>query len=116
MLLRLIPYVLFASTPQRGAPHLLRFSQRQRTGGIELERLGALDPGKQVDDVVERARHVDLDFGLGEIPATLLLDEMKDALPRFGVRDVNHAPENPPIRRSAEDRRTQNAVEMPIRV
>src|SRR5687768_14178082 len=41
---------------------------------------------------------------------------MEDALPRFGVGNVDHSAKDSSVRRRAEDRRAQNPVEMAIGV
>src|SRR3954467_8465167 len=102
-MLRLLEHVLLAAPSQRGAPHLLCLAQRNGTSWIELERLGAIESRQKIDDVVEGPHHVFAHFGVGQIPAALLLDEMEDALPGFRVRDIYHPAKDPPVGWRAED-------------
>ena len=116
MLLRLFADVLLTTPPQGRATNFFRFAQGDGSRRIELEGFGVIHSREQVDDVVERPTHVPADFLLAQVPATLLLDEMENSLPRFSVGDVDHAAKNSAVGRRAEDRRTENAVQMLVRM
>src|SRR5882762_5834861 len=91
MLLGLLEYVLLSSAPQRGAPNLFRLAQGNRSRRIELVRLRPIEPGEQVDDVVESTCHVHGHFLLSEVPPAFLFYEMEDPLPGLGIGHVDHS-------------------------
>src|SRR3984893_5766625 len=106
--------MLLASAAKGGSANLLRLSQGNSPRRVEQERLGPVQPRQQVDDKVESSHHVGADLLVTQIPAALLLDEMEDPLPRFGVGNVDHPAKDSPVGRRAEDRRAQYPVEMLI--
>ena len=70
-----------AALTSREPPHALGFAQGRVTRGIELKWFAGIPSLQQVDDVVERAQQIPLHLGVAEIPAAVLRNQLKDALP-----------------------------------
>src|SRR5690242_15630638 len=80
-----------------------------------MVRLRLLDASEEVDDVIEGPLEIASHLRVAQIPAAVLLHQLKDALPRLGVGDYDHTAKDPTIRWRAENRRTQDAIEQAVR-
>src|SRR5205085_3480643 len=69
----------------------------------------------KIDDVIERPVEIASDLTVGQIPPAVLFHQLKDSLPRLGIRDHHHPAKDPSIGGRTEDCWTEYAVEQAIR-
>ena len=111
----LVIHLRVTPAAQRDPAHLLCAPQRVIPRRVELKRRGSVEAYEKIHDVIVRVIEIAGHFGIWKVPAAVLGHQAEDALPSFVVGNMDHPPEDPPIRLRAEDRRTQDAVQKAIR-